>query len=126
MNTKNKTLLILNDSDSDKTTSIIVEEKEVISKTKEFLETISKKYKKAELNIYSPVGVVLKAEDDDENYAVAYEREKFVIVAHKGTTESAKLYGNWHEAIACAQRILSGTGKSTRFLVAEYEHPQNS
>jgi hypothetical protein len=124
MNTNNKTLLILNESGSDRTTSIIVEEKEVISKTKEFLEKISKKYKEAELNVYSPVGVVLKSADNEDNYAVAYEREKFVIVSHKGKSESAKLYGNWQEAISGAQRILSGAGKKTRFVLAEYQHPK--
>lgn len=122
MNTKNKTLLILEEPGSDKTTSIIVEEKDVVSKTKEFLEKISKKNKNAEVNVYSPVGVVLKSADSEDNYAVAYEREKFVIVSHKGTTESAKLYGNWHEALAYVQRILNEQSKSTQFLLAEYIH----
>jgi hypothetical protein len=122
MKTDNKTLLILDNPGKDETTSIIVEENEVVAKTKEFLESISKKYKKAELNVYSPVGVVLKPADSDENYAVAYEREKFVIVSHNGTTESAKLYGNWQEALSYVRRILNQEGKSTQFLLAEYRH----
>ncbi len=122
MNTNNKTLLIVDEPGSNKTTSIIVEEKEVLSKTKEFLEKLAKTHKQAEVNVYSPVGVVLKSETDEENFAVAYEREKFVIVSHKGTSESARLYGNWQDAITCAQRILNGTGKNTRFLLTQYVH----
>lgn len=121
MKTNDKTLLILDEAGSDKTTSVIVSENEVVSKTKEFLEKISKKYKKAELSVYEPVGVVVKAEADEENFAVAYEREKFVIVSHKGKNESAKLYGNWHEAISYVQRLLNEAGKNTRFLLAEYK-----
>jgi hypothetical protein len=122
MKTNNQTLLIIDDSGSDKSTSIIVEEKDVMSKTKELLEKISQKYKKAELTVYSPVGVVLKTADNEENYAVAYEREKFVIVSHNGTKESAKLYGNWHEALSYVRRLLIEQGKSTQFLLAEYRH----
>lgn len=122
MKTNNKTLLILEEPGSDNSTSILVEEQEVVSKTKEFLEKISKKNKQAELNVYSPIGVVLKSAETDDNYAVAYEREKFVIVSHKGTSESAKLYGNWHEALSYVKRILNEQGKKTRFLLAEYRH----
>ena len=126
MNTHNKTLVIVEEPGSNKTTSIIVEEKDVLSKTKEFLEKLSKNHKQAEVNVYSPVGVVLKSEKDAENYAVAYEREKFVIVSHKGTRESARLYGNWQDAITHVQRILNGEGGNTRFLLEEYQHPSNS
>jgi hypothetical protein len=122
MKTNDKTLLILDDTGSDNTTSILVEEKDVVLKTKEFLDKISKKYKKAELNVYSPVGVVLKPADNDEHYAVAYEREKFVIVSHNGSSESAKLYGNWHEALSYVRRLLIEQGKSTQFVLAEYRH----
>lgn len=121
MKTNDKTLLILDEPGSDNTTSILVEEHDVVAKTKEFLAKISKKNKNAELNVYSPVGVVLKPADSDDNYAVAYEREKFVIVSHNGTTESAKLYGNWHEALSYVRRVLNGEGKNTRFLLAEYK-----
>lgn len=122
MSTSNKTLVILDEPGSEKTTSILVEEKEVVAKTKELLEKISKKYKKATVSVYSPVGVVLKPAEG-EDFAVAYEREKYVIVSPNGKKESAKLYGNWHEALSYIRRILNEQGKNTQFLLAEYRQP---
>jgi hypothetical protein len=125
MKIKNKSLLIHHDSATDETSSIIIDEKDVVEKTKEFLEKIATAYKNAEVNVYHPLGIVLKAADNEQEYAhaVAYEKEKFVIVEPNGTSDAAKLYGDWNEAIACAQRLLTGTrdpNKKIRFILDKY------
>ena len=127
MKTDDKSLLVHIDSGSDKTASVIVDEKEVVEKTKEFLEKIAKEHKKTTVNVYYPLGVVLKATDEKEEqeyaYAVAYEKEKFVIVVPNGTAESAKLYGNWNEALTCAKKILAekhSPDKKIRIIVDQY------
>lgn len=110
----NKSLLLHNDTKNNQTTAIIVDEKDVLEKSKQFLKQISKKY--------SPLGVVLSTTDEKDGFTVAYEKDKFVIVAPNGTASSAKLYGNWDEALACAQKILSGRDpqKKNRFVLAQY------
>ena len=115
MKTNKKSLLVHNDTKNNQTTAIIVDEKDVLKKTKEFLKNISKQY--------SPLGVILSTTDEKDGFTVAYEKDKFVIVAPNGTTSSAKLYGNWDEALACAQRILNEQGssqKKNRFVLAQY------
>jgi|GEM_PF-6691708 len=122
MKKSNKSLLIHQDAKSDITTSIVIDEDDVVQKTKEFLEKIAKSYKSATVNVYHPLGVVLKSED--KNYsAVAYEKEKYVIVAPNGTKTAAKLYGNWNEALAFAQKLLTpkkNHEKKTRIVLAQY------
>jgi len=115
MKTYKKSLLIHNNTKTNQTTAIIVEEKDVLKKTKEFLSQISK--------AYTPLGIVLSTTDEKDGFTVAYERDKFVIVAPNGTKSSAKLYGNWDEALASAQRILSehnNSQKKNRFVLAQY------
>ncbi len=118
----NKSLLIHQDTESDTTTSIVIDEDDVVQKTKEFLEKLAKLHKTATVNIYSPLGVVLKAEDKKYS-AVAYEKEKYVIVEPNGAAALAKLYGNWNEALACAKKLLTSkknNEKKTRIVLAQY------
>ena len=115
MKTNRKSLLIHNDTKNNKTTAIVVDEKDVLKKTKEFLKNISRQY--------SPLGVVLSTTDENAGFTIAYEKDKFVIVAPNGTTSSAKLYGNWDEALACAQKFLSdksSSQKKNHFVLAQY------
>lgn len=121
MKVQDKTLLIHEDTKTHQTTTHVVDEKDVLTKTKELLKEL-KAHKKAEVNIYEPVGVVLKPAEGDaqESYAVAYEREQLIVVAPNGTHEEAKAYGNWEEAINCAKRLLT-TGKSTTLILTQYK-----
>lgn len=125
MNKQNKSLLVHNNSVTNQTTSIVVDEKDIVQKTKAFLEKIVNSHKEATVDVYSPLGVVLQTDDDDQHrgYAVAYEHEKFVVVAPNGTTETAKAYGNWDEALNFAKRLLikeCNFEKTTRITLAEY------
>ncbi|HSA83454.1 MAG TPA: hypothetical protein VLF20_01030 [Patescibacteria group bacterium] len=106
-----------------KTNSLIVLEHEIVEKTKEFLQKLSQKYKEAKVQVYSPVGVVVKSQDQQNAFAVAYEQDHFVIVAPNGTKESAKLYGNWEEAINNVRKFLKENCTNTahsQFLLTEY------
>jgi hypothetical protein len=115
----NKTLVIHTDKQTDISKAIVVAEKDVIHRTKELLQKLMKKHDKANVEVYTPVRVVLKATDDEKNFAVAYEREKFVIVAPKGTETDARAYGNWEEAINFIKRTLS-CAKTSNLILAQY------
>jgi len=76
--------------------SLKIDHTEFVQKTKEFLKNVAKN---------SPLGITLQTTDNDV-HAVVYEAERFVIVVPGGTKESAKLYGNWNEALLYTQRLL--------------------
>jgi hypothetical protein len=124
MKTQDKTLLIIEDSTKN-ATAMIVEEHEVLEKAQELLKQLAKTHKKARVNVYYPLGIVLRDADATTNkeYAVAYEKEKFIIVAPNGTHESAQLYGNWQEALNYAKKILNcpiSAEKKSRFMLSQY------
>lgn len=121
MKTQDKTLVIHKDTKSNQTTTIVVDAKDVLKRTKELLKGL-KSRKKAEVSIYEPVGIVLKptAGNASESYAVAYEREQLVVVEPNGTHEEAKAYGNWEEAINCATRLLISE-KPTTLILTQYK-----
>ena len=115
MKNQGKSLLVHNDTQNNQTTAIVVEEKDILKKTKEFLKKISKNY--------SPMGIVLSAEGQTKGYAVAYEKENFIIVSKKGNAKSARLYGNWNEALNFARRIIAkrqAANNNSRIVLAEY------
>lgn len=121
MKKTNKTLLVHQDTHNGTIKSIVVNEEDVISKTKELLKEITEYHKTATLNVYTPLGIVMKAEDDQKS-AIAYQDEKFVIVVPDGCATSAKLYGDWDEALVCAQRLFipKENHKKTRIVLSEY------
>ena len=121
MKTVNKTLLVHTDTKTFSSDVVIVDESKLVSTTKAFLKKLSKKYTEAKIQIYTPLGVVLQSPDKKTNYAVAYEEEKFVIVAPNGTRESAKLYGNWDEALRYTQKLLSQQ-KKTKIILSHYQN----
>lgn len=118
MKKQKKSLLIHNDTQNNQVTAIVVEEKDILKKTKEFLKNITN------LNEASPLGIILSAEDK-KSYTVAYEKENFIILEQNGTQKSAKLYGNWDEAIINAQKILAkqkGSQKKSKIVLAQYKN----
>ena len=125
MKTQDKTLIIVEDSEKNETTTMIVDEHEVHEKAQELLKQLAKTHKKTNVDVFYPLGIVFRSADDQTSsgYAVAYEKERFVIVVPNGTTESAQLYGNWHEAIVYAKRILNcqlSSEKKSRILLSQY------
>ncbi len=66
---------------------------------------------------------MLSAEGKNQSYAVAYEKDKFIIVSQNGLKNSAKLYGNWEEALACAKKIISlnNSEKGNRVILDVYK-----
>lgn len=113
MSKQNKTLLIHNDTKNNQTTAIVVDEKDIFKKAKELLKKISKDY--------STFGLMLSAEDKTKSYAVAYEKDKFIIVFQNGLKNSAKLYGNWEEALANAKKIISPNNSLKRLILDIYK-----
>ena len=111
MNKQIKSLSIHNNTQDDKTTAIVIEEKDFLQKAKEFLKRISDN---------SQRGIVLCLEGNNKGCTVAYARDNFVIVAPDGTRQSAKLYGNWDEALVYAQKILSNQDKKSRITLEQY------
>lgn len=115
MNKQADLLLVHNDTNNNKTTAVIVEEKNIVQKTKEFLKNIAKNNK--------PNAIILSAEGKDKNFTVAYEKENFIIVSKNGLKKSAMLYGNWDEALTFVSRILTkevSPQKKSRIMLAEY------
>ena len=66
---------------------------------------------------------MLSAEGKTKNYAAAYEEDNFIIVTQNGTEKSARLYGNWDEALISAKKILAQKGdlqEKSRIILAKY------
>ncbi len=98
---------------------------DVAAVSKKFLIQIEEMYDKAGLKNYYPLGVMLRASDEDGNYgcSLAYERGGFIIVVPNGDMENAKLYGNWDEALASSERILDAAmdqEKEPRVVISRY------
>ncbi|HZE87179.1 MAG TPA: hypothetical protein VE090_03140 [Methylomirabilota bacterium] len=94
-----------------------IDAKELVQQTRKFLQGLT--------STSNPVGVVLKTENDNQNYnyVVAYEQDEFIIVMPNGTDETAKLYGNWDEALICIQRAVNGqenAAQKTQIVLTQY------
>lgn len=112
-----KSLLIHNDTANSKVTAVVTDDKSLAQKAQEFFRQIPKKG--------SQQCIVLRAEGNESNYAVACEKENFIIVSKKGSTKSARLYGNWNEALNFAREIIAkhrDANKNLKFILAEYKN----
>lgn len=66
---------------------------------------------------------ITKKERIDANYALAYERQQFVIVEPNGKKDAAQLYGNWDEALSYAKRLVTqqeSPAESNNIVVTHY------
>lgn len=79
-----------------KNTLLIIAKEEFVEKTKEFLTTFTQKSRSLRIGL----------SNTNKQYAFAYEREQFIIVVPQGNQSSAKLYGNWDEALFSLKRTL--------------------
>lgn len=98
---------------------------DVTRATKKFLGKIEDEYRDARVKSSYPLGVMLRASDEDGNYgcALAYEKGRFIIVVPDGASEKSQLYGNWREALLAIRRILAAAmdpKKEPRVVISRY------
>ena len=98
---------------------------EVIPYTKAFLKKIEDMYTEADVRNTYPVGVMLRAADEDGNFgsSLLYEKGKYVVMIPNGEISDARVYGNWEEALVNSKRILAAamqTQKEPRVVVSRY------
>lgn len=104
----------MNDKTLSTQENLVIEGEELVQKTKEFLQTLA--------CACSSLGIKLKTENE-KNYAIAYERGKYVVVVPNGKGEAAKLYGNWDEALASAKKvILQIDNTNDKIVLTHYAH----
>lgn len=98
---------------------------ELIPHTKTFLKHIQSLYKEAGVIDAYPLGVVIRAADEDSNYgsSLLYEKGKYVIMIPNGEVTNAKVYGNWEEALTNSKHIVAEamqTPKEPRIVISRY------
>jgi hypothetical protein len=98
---------------------------EIIPQTKTFLKKIEAMYDEAGMKNLYPLGVMMRAADEDGNYgcSLLYEKGRYVVMIPNGEAENARVYGNWEEALVNSKRILSAameTQKEPRVVVSRY------
>lgn len=98
---------------------------EVIPYTKSFLKKIEDMYDEAGMRNSYPLGVMLRAADEDGNFgsSLLYEKGKYVVMIPNGEVSDARVYGNWEEALVNSKRILAAamqTQKEPRVVVSRY------
>lgn len=98
---------------------------EVAAASKKFLTKVEEMYRGAGVNSSYPLGIMLRASDEDGNYgcALAYEKGRFIIVVPDGESENSQLYGNWNEALGAIHRILASAmdaKKEPRVVISRY------
>lgn len=98
---------------------------EVIPHTKTFLKQIEEWYAEAGLKDSYPLGVMMRAADEDGNYgsSLLYEKGKYVVMVPNGEAMEARVYGNWEEALVNSKRILTAamqTQKEPRVVISRY------
>ena len=76
--------------------NIIVAKEEFVEKTKELLTRVKQTSRSLQIGL----------QKNSQHYALAYEQEQFIIVVPQGNHNSAKLYGNWDEALFSLKRTL--------------------
>jgi hypothetical protein len=97
----------------------------IVEKGKELLKKIVAIYDQAGVLNEYPLGLMLRASDEDGNYGCVrvYEKNKFITLVPNGDTEHAKIYGNWDEALIAAQSALNATidaHKESRIVIDRY------
>lgn len=98
---------------------------EVIPQTNAFLKKIESWYEEAGLRNSYPLGVMLRASDEDGNYGASlmYEKGRYVVMIPNGEVDNARVYGNWEEALVTSKRLLTEAmmpQKEPRVVVSRY------
>lgn len=98
---------------------------ELIPHAKTFLDHIESLYTQAGVQNDYPLGVVIRAADEDSNYgsSLLYKKGKYVIMIPNGEVTNARVYGNWEEALVNSKCILAEamqTPKEPRIVLTRY------
>jgi hypothetical protein len=97
----------------------------VAAEAARFLQRIEEIYTEAGVAQSYPLGVILRASEEDGNYGccVAYENAGGVIVVNDGDAEHAQYYTQWQAALAESQQHLATTmnvQKEERVVISRY------
>src|SRR5258706_1163636 len=98
---------------------------DVAGEAERFLGRIEDIYKKAGVAEAYPLGVMLRAAEEDGNYGccLVYENAGRVIVVQDGDADHAQFYTRWQEALARSQEHLAATinvQKEARVVISRY------
>ena len=98
---------------------------EVASEAERFLRRVEDIYRQAGIAGDYPLGVMLRASEEDGNYGccMAYENAGRIVVVRDGDAEHARYYTNWQEALAESQAHLVTTmnvRKESRVVIGRY------
>ncbi len=98
---------------------------DVAGEAERFLGRIEDIYKKAGVAEAYPLGVMLRAAEEDGNYGccLVYENAGRVIVVQDGDADHAQYYTRWQEALAISQEHLAATmnvQKEARVVISRY------
>ena len=98
---------------------------DVAREAEKFLQRIEDIYQKAGVAGAYPLGVMLRASEEDGNYGscLVYEDAGGIVVVEDGDAEHAHFYQHWQEALANSQEHLITTmnlHKETRVVISRY------
>jgi hypothetical protein len=98
---------------------------EVAREAERFLRRVEDVYKKAGVAEAYPLGVMLRAAEEDGNYGccLAYENAGGIIVVQDGDADHAQYYTQWQEALAVSQTHLATTmnvQREARVVISRY------
>src|SRR5215467_1793336 len=98
---------------------------DVAREAENFLRQVEELYKRTGVAEAYPLGVMLRAAEEDGNYGccLAYENAGGIIVVQDGDAEHAQYYTQWQEALAVSQAHLATTmnvQKEARVVTSRY------
>ncbi|HLH62241.1 MAG TPA: hypothetical protein VKV20_11210 [Ktedonobacteraceae bacterium] len=98
---------------------------DVAAQSERFLRRIEEIYQQAGVAADYPLGVMLRASEEDGNYGccMVYENAGGIVVVHDGDAEHAQYYGSWQEALSMSQEHLLATmnvQKEARVVISRY------
>ncbi|HZU67205.1 MAG TPA: hypothetical protein VFA09_07995 [Ktedonobacteraceae bacterium] len=98
---------------------------EVATQSEKFLQRVEEIYQQAGVAADYPLGVMLRASEEDGNYGccMVYENAGSIVVVQDGDAERAQYYTNWQEALAISQQHLLATmnvEKEQRVVISRY------
>ena len=98
---------------------------EVAQEAEKFLRQVEEIYKTTGVAGAYPLGVMLRAAEEDGNYGccLVYENEGHIVVVQDGAADYARYYTRWQEALAQSQKHLAATmnvQKEARVVISRY------
>ena len=98
---------------------------DVAQEAEKFLGRVEDIYREAGVAGIYPLGVMLRASEEDGNYGccLVYENAGGIVVVQDGDAEHAQSYTRWQEALAMSQKHLAETmniQKETRVVISRY------